>query len=329
MIHSLIILFANFLLSHHPLDSTQLHTIKGMAQGTTYSITYIAPDSILHKTEVEKLLNAIDSSLSLYKDYSLIHQFNASKRSIKMDEHLCRVVQKATEISSATNGNFDITCKPIINLWNNSQKTSTIPSSEKINQTLKHVGFRHLFIIGDSLIKDHPSVQIDCDGIAQGYTVDQLSLLLKKKNIENFIIELGGEIYANGQPLDKPYWKVAIQPTENPLHQTEIQVALKNKAITTSGSMSKFKKIGKDYFSHVVDPKNGRPVNHQIVAVSVLASDAMTADALDNAFMVMGIESALEWVKRNPTVGVCIYYLDDIGYVQKILDANFGKVVLH
>jgi thiamine biosynthesis lipoprotein len=310
-------------------DSLKTYHIQGFAQGTSYNISYIATDSVVSKTAIEEMLHTIDASLSLYNSSSLIQQFNNATHGIHMDQHLKTVVQKAIEISTLSNGGFDITCKPIIDLWKFHQISNRPPNNKVIKKTLLHVGYQYLSIKGDSLLKKYPSLQIDCDGIAQGYTVDQLALIFKKKNIEHFIIELGGEVYANGRPLQKKSWEIAIQPIVIPfLHPSSLKVSLTNHAITTSGSMNKFLQLGKEYFSHVVNPLTGHPVPHKIISVTVVANNAITADALDNALMVMGVEKAFQWADNNPGIGVYIQYVDKKGNQKEKMNDTMQKYIL-
>ena len=204
------------------------------------------------------------------------------------------------------------------------------PAKDDIRKTLAHTGFQHLILKQDSLLKDHPNVQIDCDGIAQGYSVDQLASIFIKKNIKDFIIELGGEIFASGHPINRPNWQIAIQSTAHQLDDiSKWKVALNDKSITTSGSMNKFIQLGNQYFSHVVNPITGYPVSNKIIAVTVIANDAITADALDNALMVMGIEKAFQWVKKYPDLGIYIQYVDEKGIVRETTNSEMKKYMLN
>jgi FAD:protein FMN transferase len=329
MIHALIMLLAFFHSMNPASDSLKTYYIQGLAQGTSYHISYTATDSVVTKTEIENLLHTIDGSLSLYKTSSLINQFNTAAHGIQMDQHLKTVVQKAIEISTLSNGSFDITCKPIIDLWKAQQSSNRPPTHQTIKKTLRRIGYQNLILKGDSLLKKIPSLKIDCDGIAQGYTVDQLALIFQKKNIENYIIELGGEVYARGKPLLKTSWEIAVQPTVNSLSDhSSPKIALSNKAITTSGSMNKFLQLGKEYFSHVVNPLTGYPVPHKIISVTVVANDAITADALDNALMVMGMTKAFKWIANNPEIGLYIHYVDDKGNQKEMMSDTIQKYML-
>jgi thiamine biosynthesis lipoprotein len=174
-----------------------LFVISGNAQGTTYSIKYIHTSAIIELKAIQKILSEVDQSLSLYQPTSLISQFNKNNRGVKADSHLLNVVRSSLMFTTATYGCFDITAKPFSMLWGfNTAMPQSAPSNDLLQKTSKVVGSHHLFIKTDSLIKDNSNTQIDCDGIAQGYTVDQLSLFLQNKGITDFMVELGGEVYA-------------------------------------------------------------------------------------------------------------------------------------
>ena len=167
-----------------------LYTLSGQAQGTTYSIKYIHTSPIIENNAIQHLLSEIDQSLSLYQPNSLISHFNKAKRGVEADHHFIQVVRKSLLINSITQGCFDITSKPISMLWGfNASMPQSIPSKDLVRQTLKFVGSHHLSFYRDSLVKDNPNTMIDCDGIAQGYTVDQLSMFLRNKGINDFMVE--------------------------------------------------------------------------------------------------------------------------------------------
>ena len=309
-----------------------LFTLTGQAQGTTYSIKYIHSSAIIENQAIQILLTGIDESLSLYQPTSLISQFNQTSRGIKADVHLTHVVRTSRLISEATHGCFDITAKPISMLWGfNASMPNSIPSSALLHKTLQSVGTHHLSLIRDSLIKDNPNTKIDCDGIAQGYTVDQLSLFLRQKGITDFMVELGGEVFTSGKNLEGNDWIIGIEGTDifaGDDHFLAKKIRLSNLAVTTSGSMKKFRKMGNRYWSHVVDPRTGLPVDNGIVSVTVIGKDAITADAYDNGFMVMGIQSALLLANQSSDLGVYIVYVNADGSFSDTSNAYFRRFLL-
>ena len=312
--------------------SKALFTLTGQAQGTTYSIKYIHSSAIIQNQAIQTLLTGIDESLSLYQPTSLISQFNNTIRAVKADAHLTHVVRISQLINDATHGCFDITAKPISMLWGfNASMPNSVPSKALLRQTLKAVGPHHLSLIRDSLIKDNPNTKIDCDGIAQGYTVDQLSLFLRQKGITDFMVELGGEVFTSGKNLEGKDWIIGIEGSDvyaGDNHFLAKKISLSNLAVTTSGSMKKYRKMGNRYWSHVVDPRTGMPVVNGIVSVTVIAKDAITADAYDNGFMVMGIQSALLLANQSSDLGVYIVYVNADGSFSDTSNAYFRRFLL-
>ena len=310
-----------------------LYTLSGQAQGTTYSIKYIHSSPIIDNKAIQHLLSEIDQSLSLYQANSLISQFNNAKRGVITDHHLLRVVSTSLLINATTHGCFDITSKPISMLWGfNASIPHSIPSKDLIHTTLKDVGSHHLSLHKDSLTKDNPATKIDCDGIAQGYTVDQLSLFLRNKGLTDFMVELGGEVYSSGKNLAGNDWIIGIEGSDlfaGDDHFISKKLSLSSMAVTTSGSMKKFRKLGNRYWSHVVDPRTGLPVDNKIVSVTVIAKDAMTADAYDNGFMVLGIDSSFSLANQIKDLGIYIVYVKPGGSFSDTSNAYFKRFLLH
>ena len=174
--------------------------IEGFAQGTTYQISYYAPEPIIGSKEIDRKFNELDSSLSIYKPYSLINQFNQSETGIEMDGHLHKVVQRSLKIWKESDGVFDISILPIVEAWGfGAKRHNNQPSDETIQDALKCSGSDKLRIEGRRLIKSIPCLKIDVNGIAQGYSVDVIASYLESRGIENYLIEIGGEIRVKGR----------------------------------------------------------------------------------------------------------------------------------
>lgn len=319
-----------FIKSSPDKNTLKLYTVSGTAQGTTYLIKYLHSDSLIKKHQIDSVFSSLDSSLSLYKNYSAISSFNQHPRGVKYNTHLFNVVQKAIHFNHLSNGTFDITCKPLSSIWGFGKEKFEIPNSLLIKKTLKNVGSNKIAFFQDSLIKTNSFVKIDCDGIAQGYSVDVFYEILQSSGIKNFMIEIGGEIRTQGQNEKGEVWTIGIEdPTQylnNDFLVTKI-LNISNKAITTSGNYKKYKKFGNLYFSHIIDPIQGRPVNNGIISVTVIADDAITADALDNAFMVMGIEKSFQLSQSFPSVGFYITYANTSGTIVDTAN-NYFKTFL-
>lgn len=177
-------------------------TINGYAQGTTYRVNYYDKSETVSKHQIDSILSRVDSSMSVYKSYSLISRFNNSNAGVQMDEHLAAVISKSFEISRKSKGAFDITVYPLVSAWGfGPDKTRELPGAERIKSILKNVGYHYLEVKDHKLIKKKPDVKIDVNGIAQDYSVDIIAGFLEARGIHNYMVELGGELRINGRKL--------------------------------------------------------------------------------------------------------------------------------
>jgi thiamine biosynthesis lipoprotein len=320
-----------FFLHHHVKEIKAIH-LSGHAQGTTWNITYFHDDTLVANNDIDSIFNSIDSSLSIYKPYSLISRFNNSNRGVKADVHLKHLVKVSLNVSRETSGLSDITVAPLVDLWGFGAKESeSIPTDEKIKQVLPCVGADKIILKGDSLIKKKPCVKIDVNGIAQGYTVDVITDYLSRKGIMNFIVEVGGELRVKGkkQPGDKPF-KVGIEsPSGDDFSAPPMQkiITIDSGAITTSGNYRKFhERKGKKY-SHIINPHTGKSVDNEMISVTVYAKDATTADAYDNALMLMGVERALRYIENKPGMAAFFIYKNKDGTIADTASSKFRQLI--
>lgn len=303
-------------------------TITGSAQGTTYNIAYYSADSSVTKSEIDSILTRIDSSLSLYKPWSLINQFNNSIDGVIADIHLGKVVKKAIDTYHDTKGIFDITVYPFTDAWGfGIKKMNIIPSSKMIQKLRSCVGSNKLYWIGNKLEKKKSCVKLDPNGIAQGYSVDVLAGFLEDRGINNYLVELGGEIRIRGrkQP-ENSIMKIAIEaPGMEDWNISPAQkiVRVEAGAITTSGSYRKFYESKGKKISHIIDARSGYPSRNELISVTVFAADAITADAYDNALMVMGLEDGLAFVERRKDIAAHFIYRKKDGSIADTSSSRF------
>jgi FAD:protein FMN transferase len=306
--------------------------LSGHAQGTTWNITYFHADSVVSKNDIDSIFDSIDSSLSIYKPYSLITKFNNNNRGVKTDVHLKHIVKLSLKISRETSGLSDITVAPLVNIWGFGAKESgSIPTDEQINRVLPCVGADKIILRGDSLIKKKPCVKIDVNGIAQGYTVDVMADYLSRKGIRNFIVEVGGELRAKGkkQPGDKSF-KIGIESPSSDDFSTppmQIVITIDAGAITTSGNYRKFHESKGKKYSHIIDPHTGKSVDNEMISVTVYAKDATTADAYDNALMLMGVEHALRYIENKPGMAAFLIYKNKDGTISDTASSKFRRLI--
>jgi len=305
--------------------------ITGYAQGTTYHITYYAVDSVVSKQNIDDLLNKIDSSLSVYKPYSLISKFNEPGcEEVTMDKYLSDVVKKSLEIYKETNGIFDITVYPLVRAWGfGNKQIKVLPNSTAIKAIMPFIGSNKLLVSHNKLIKRVPGVQIDVDGIAQGYSADVLADYFDKKRLKNYMIEIGGELRVKGkkQP-ENVMMRVGIEgPAKNAEDEPFLQRVIEfgDGGITTSGNYRKYFKSGNKILSHLIDPATGYPLQNEMIAVTVIAKDAITADGYDNPLMGMGLKKALLFLQHHKSMDAYFIYHKPDGSIADTATSGFYK----
>lgn len=305
--------------------------IAGFAQGTTYHITYYAADSFVTKKMADSILNKLDSSLSIYKTYSLISQFNNTEKSIEMDAHVGFVVQRSLNIFRQTNGISDITVFPLVNAWGfGPQRVSAQPDSNDIKNILPCVGSGKLHIAANHLFKDLPCVKIDVNGIAQGYSVDVIACFLEEKGVKDYLVEIGGELRIKGykQPFARKFQIGIEAPADNRFDEPILQkiVELDKGAITTSGNYRKYHSSGGKTVAHLMDPTTGYPFQNEMISATVYAKDAITADGYDNALMGMGLKNALQFLKHHKSLQAYFIYRNENGVISDTATKGFYKL---
>lgn len=286
----------------------------GFIFGTVYNITYQS-DKNLQK-EIEAELQKVDASLSPFNKSSIISKVNRNEK-VEVNSMFTDVFNLAQKISEETGGAFDITVAPLVNAWGFGFKNDTKPTPAAIDSLKQIIGYKKVRLDGKQIVKNDKRIMLDCSAIAKGYGSDAVARLLRSKGIENFMVEIGGEIVTRGINEKRLPWKIGVtKPVDDSLNTNqEIQTILNvtNKAMATSGNYRNFYyKDGKKY-AHTIDPITGYPVQHNILSATVLADNCATADAYATAFMVMGLEKAKAILDRHPELMVYFIYSDKNG----------------
>lgn len=330
-----ILLLSLFLFSLGKNPPMREFKISGQAQGTTYSTSYFATDSLVTKSQIDSILNVIDLSMSLYKPNSTINQFNANKVvNIKVDEHMAAVLNKSFQINTETDGLFDITIQPLMRLWGfyREQGQNYPPDTSRINSFLGGTtGMDKITFKNNVLSKENNNVEIDLNGIAQGYSVDVVANFIEAKGITSYVFELGGEIRAKGPKPDGSTIKIGIEgPTANEFDEPGFKhrVTFTEGAITTSGSYRKYIVYNGKNYGHIINPKTGYPISNGIISITVYAKKAIDADGYDNALMLMPVEKAINFVETKNNLEAYIIYKKPDGKVVDTLTAGFKKMII-
>lgn len=274
--------------------------ITGTTMGTTYAVTFHDAERAAEvgalQSDVDALLERIDAQMSTWRADSELSRFNRSRELdwFPISAGTAYVVGAANVISALSSGAFDVTVGPFVNLWGFGPAGSRAgpPSEQRIETTMASVGYRKVSVraFPPALRKEHPDIYVDLSAIAKGYAVDEVARLLDERHISAYLVEIGGELRAHGSRSDLSPWKIAIEQPQPGERSVQSIVTLREMAIATSGDYRNYvEKDGRRY-SHTIDPRTGRPIDHNLASVSVIAASAMHADALATAIMVLGPE---------------------------------------
>lgn len=302
--------------------------ISGPAQGTSYTITYVAGANANYRTAIDSILQVIDASLSTYQSQSIISRINRNETAA-VDAYFTDVFQKSMDVSEKTDGLFDVTVAPLVNAYGFGFTKKSTVDSMMIDSLRRLVGYQKVRLAGSTLVKESPRVMLDFNAIAQGYTVDVLAEFLESKGIHHYLVELGGELRAKGEKLDGSRWTVGIQePEENAADGAALNrtIALQDKALATSGNYKKFYVENGKKFSHIINPHTGYPAKNNLLSATVVADDCMTADAYATAFMVMGVEPAKQFLAAHKDLQLEVLFIyDDQGTWKTYISENFQR----
>ncbi|MGD9209675.1 MAG: FAD:protein FMN transferase [Desulfobacteraceae bacterium] len=286
---------------------------SGKTMGTSYHIKvvsgYFTKVSHLEK-KIEMCLEGINRSMSTYQEDSEISRFNAiedTTQTFHTTKDFFTVMSLAKDVFTKTQGAWDGSVDPLVNLWGFGRKGTLyqIPSQKEIEIGLSQVGFNHIeFLPNQTLKKSNPHIKIDLASIAKGHGVDQVVTLLRNNHITDFLVEIGGEVYAAGKRKDGQKWRVGINEPrpDAPINAVYKVVEIENKGFATSGDYRNFIEIEGKRYSHIIDPRSGWPVNNGVVSVSILANTCAMADGLATAIMVMGPEKGQALLNRLDAV---------------------------
>lgn len=312
----------------HKSESNYI-SIGGFTQGTTYNITYESLDSTNYKNKIEALLAEFDTSLSTYNLLSLITKIN-NNETTNTNYYFRKVFEKAEEVYKTSNGSFDITVAPLVNAWGFGFKNKEEITDAKIDSILKFVGFNKVYLKDSFIVKSDPRLMLDVNAIAQGYSVDVIADFLEEQGIQNYLVEIGGEVKTKGFNKKGNVWRIGIdKPIDNnniPGENIQAIVKLSNKSLATSGNYRKFYERDGVKYSHTIDPKTGYPVTHSLLSATVIANDCMTADAYATAFMVMGLDQAYDLAESLPEIEAIFIYNDESGQFKIKYSAKMQEI---
>ena len=275
--------------------------LNGDVFGTTYSIQYFAEEDENYQKQFDSLFQVLNKSLSTYQTDSDISRINRNE-DVPFDKHFAIVFNKSKEIYRATEGAFDPTIGKMVNAWDFGPEGRIVNlDSMKIDSLMRSVGFNRMGIRDNRIVKEKNAF-IDFNAIAKGYGVDVIADYLESKNITDYIVEIGGEIRCKGINLDKQQpWKVGVEmPHFDGTQSIMKAISLQDASMATSGTYRKFKTDEQgNRYSHIIDTKTGYPSKTNLLSISVIAENCMTADAYATAFKAMGISDTRNFLATH------------------------------
>lgn len=303
----------------------------GETQGTYYAITYYDEDGRNFQVQVDSILHAFDQSVSMWVPESIISRINDGDTSAIPDEWFTEIFHKARGIAENTGGAFDFTVGPLVNAWGFGFKNKINLDSAKVDSLRNLVDYRTVRLEDGKIFKQNPNQQFDFNAIAQGYATDLLGEFLAGKGIENYLVDIGGEVAGKGKKPDGGSWLVGIEnPAADSLSERTVntKIRLNNKSVSTSGNYRKYREENGQRYSHTIDPESGYPVQHNLLSVTVLANDCATADGYATAFMVMGFEKAKQFIESHPGLDAFFILAEGSGLYRTYATKGFQEIIV-
>ncbi len=290
-------------------DDARVQQFTGSAMGTFYSLKVVDLPAGLSSealvADIDRLLGEVDALMSTYRNDSELSRFNAGGSTdwFPVSSETAKVVNKALEVSRYTDGAFDITVGPLVNLWGfgPNLREDRIPSDQEIVELMAHVGYRHVSTRDEppALRKSLPGIYVDLSAIAKGYAVDKVADHLDSLGIANYMVEVGGELRLKGKNAQDGPWRIAIEQPTSQNRSIHSILEVQDKAVATSGDYRNYFEANGTRFSHTIDPRTGRPIDHRLASVTVIADSAMHADAMATALLVIGDEVGYQLAQRQ------------------------------
>ncbi len=293
--------------------------IKGQAFGTTFHMTYYDDEKRDFTKQVDSLFHLISKSLSTYMVTSDISRVNTGDTLVSVDSYFTEVFQKSLRIYKETEGVFDPTIGVLVNAWGfGPEQPAKEPDSLQIKQLLNYVGFDKVYLKQHKVVKENDSIYFDFNAIAKGYAGDIVGRFFEAKNIDNYLLEIGGDIRAKGKHKEKNTpWKVGIErPNFDDTRSLQQVIALENNAMATSGSYRKFKtdSVSGEKYAHILNAKTGYPFRSNLLSVSVISSlDLADVDGYATAFMAMSLDQIKKFISKHQELDVVVIYSDTSG----------------
>ena len=290
---------------------------SGITQGSYFSITYYDEKGREFEHEIDSIFKEVDNAVSLWNENSIIRKVNHNE-DVVVNQIFKDNFEWARKASEFSEGAFDATIGPLVSAWGFHYKKELEMTPEMVDSIKQLVDYHKIDIVDDKVVKANPNITLDFNAVAQGYTTDLIGKFLESRDIQNYLVDVGGEIFARGTKPNGEQWTIGIEkPAENynSDRSVQIKIQLKDKGIVTSGNYRKY--IEKDgvRYSHSIDPKTGYPVEQNLLSATVIAENASWADCLATICMIAGKEKASKLLE-NQSIEAYFIYVDNDGRIQ-------------
>lgn len=305
----------------------------GPALGTSYSLIYLSDKELDFQREIDSVFRVVNQSMSTYIPNSDISKINKGDTTVVVDAMFKEVFQLSTIIKQKTNGYFDPTVGVLVNAWGFGPGATMKMDSARVDSLMKYVGLEKVLIDENSrVVKEMPNMYFDFNAIAKGYAIDRLAKLMDVKGIQDYLLEVGGEVVAKGENrLKNQEWVIGIDdPQIEEGRKLKLLIRMKDRALASSGNYRKFRidpETQKKYV-HTIDPKTGFTKNSNTLAVNILANTCAEADAYATAFMAMDLDDVLAMIPKENNLEAYIIYLGKNGEVKEFMTDGFKGAVL-
>lgn len=295
--------------------------------GTYFAVTYIGEENPDLPKQVDSILQNINKLYSIFDCTSLVSKLNRNEPVVPSPA-FAAMVRDALDISKNTDGAFDITVGPLVNLWGFGNEKENTVSQEAIDSVRQFVGYAKILVADDgSVTKDDKRIKLDFNAIAKGKAVDDVADFLVGSGYANCLVNIGGEVRCEGTKPGRKAWRVGIQiPTEtrDGLEEADYIFEMTGRAVATSGNYRNYKEIDGQRYCHITDPRSGDSRSSNLLSVTVIADQCAVADAYATAFMVMGLDETMKFLESHPELAAHFVYYEDGGYHYK-QSGNFPK----
>jgi len=316
-------------------QQTTSASLSGETMGTTYHVTISTnvslSDSEVIQKDIDGLLLKVNDTFSTYiesSEVSQLNQYRGEEGQTKSDDFI-EVLLEALRISEATQGAYDITVGPLVNLWGFGPdfKADDIPNDMDIEQALGDIGYQDVIVNQESnnVKKLNEAIYIDFSSIAKGFGVDKVAELLESKGYKNFMVEIGGEMRVRGVNPQGNNWRIAVEKPDSSVRAIHRVINVTNTAIATSGDYRNYFEKDGVKFSHTINPRTGRPVQHDLASVTVLTKNSVTADAWATAFMVLGDKKGYDLAMANELA--VLFLVNDGEGVKELMTPSFQVII--